>query len=182
MGRSTKTKSPPAGAARVPIVRSVLVAVLVLSAIPLSATQAAACAGDTWADGSTWSDNYWVGYNTAGTTTCDLAGRYVYGVQRINWSQGYQQSGVDGSYGNNTHQDVRSFQAFYGLGVDGLVGSTTWGQYRNRITMYWVDGALDVYRATSAGSGGSGHFALDTVAQRWYVGMGTWQKFDLFGP
>jgi Putative peptidoglycan binding domain len=102
-----------------------LVLTLVLLLLPGSAA-AAACSGDTLADGTTWNDNYWGGYNTAGTITCDLNGRYTLGIQRINWEEGYRQSSPDGFYGSNTHQDVRSFQAFYGLTVDGLVGPSTW--------------------------------------------------------
>jgi len=56
----------------------------VVIALPNEA-QASHCGSDTWADGDAWSDNYWVGYNTAGTKTCDLNGNYTTGVQRINW-------------------------------------------------------------------------------------------------
>jgi peptidoglycan hydrolase-like protein with peptidoglycan-binding domain len=97
---------------------------------------------------------------------------------------GYRQSSIDGYYGANTHQDVRSFQAFKSLPVDGLVGSNTWTAYRNQLTFTGVNGAFDLYK--TAGNG-SNWFAKDVVeiGHKWYTGNVAninWVQFGTSGP
>jgi len=156
--------------------------ILVVAAIALTLAtpgiaSAGVCDGDAWADFNSWGDNYWVGWDN--NNTCDLNGRYTVGIQQINWDEGYRQSGVDGFYGNNTHQDVRSFQAFYNLGVDGLVGTNTWNKYRNRVKFSHENGSFDVYETKAAGTE---FIAKDVVSNKWWILRPPWEKFDKWGP
>lgn len=155
--------------------------ILILATVlnPMSVA-ASSCDGDAWADGVAWSDNYWVGYASSGSPSCDLNGRYTLGIQRINWDDGYRRSSIDGYYGSKTHQDVISFQAFHNLTQDGLVGPNTWSTYRSRITYSHSNGGMDIYKTKSAGTL---YFGRDTVGNVWYVyPNGSAARFDRYGP
>ncbi len=119
------------------------------------------CSGDTWADGNSWSDNYWVGYG------CDRNGEYTVGIQRINWGLGFRQSGIDGLFGPNTKNDVIAYQALRGLARDGLVGSATWAAYRNELIVDLIDPAGNGIFYRTAGYSRS-WYRDNTPAQRWY--------------
>jgi len=50
----------------------------------------------------------------------------------IDWGFGVGSSGIDGDFGPNTAEAVRSFQAWFGgLTIDGKVGANTWAALRS---------------------------------------------------
>lgn len=52
--------------------------------------------------------------------------------QSVLWSDGFLNrcgaTGVDGIFGNATHNATRAWQAEFGVGADGIVGPRTWGR------------------------------------------------------
>lgn len=54
------------------------------------------------------------------------SGRSVKYLQYLLVQNGYNPQGLDGVFGTNTENAVRSFQNFNGLNVDGVVGPNTW--------------------------------------------------------
>ncbi len=176
--------------------RLLLLAVVVgLMVVSVFARPAAAsvCSGDAYADGSGWSDNYWVGWDDDGYPRCDTAGNYVLGIQWIDWGLNFRRSGVDGYYGSHTHQDVMSFQAYYfgsGSGsVDGLVGPSTWSAYRAQLVSppCYYDSATGEswYQTPGYSYCGSARFKYEGLADEWYTrsASGTsWVRFSKYGP
>ena len=55
-------------------------------------------------------------------------GTYVVELQKDLMKLGYSvgSTGADGKFGNNTEAGVKAFQKDQGIGVDGIVGNTTW--------------------------------------------------------
>lgn len=161
------------------------VVILSLTLLPVPADAHTQCAHNTSAIGSSpavWNNNWWIGYNTSGTIQCLYNSNFTTGVQRINWAQGFRQSGIDGQYGALTHQDVRSFQSLYGLGVDGLVGHQTWLKYASRITYYSSYLGFESWKTTTGGNIWFGH---RTSTGQWYVlnlAGSNWATFDTSGP
>lgn len=50
-------------------------------------------------------------------------------VQALCYAHGFDPHGVDGDFGANTKAAVVKFQQFKQIGVDGIVGPQTWGQF-----------------------------------------------------
>ncbi len=139
----------------------IVVILLLVSQVVASPATASHCSGDTWADGNSWSDNYWVGFG------CDRYGEYTAGIQRINWGLNFRQSGIDGLFGTKTKNDVIAYQALRGLAQDGLVGSATWGSYRSELIVDLIDPAGNGIFYRTAGYSRS-WYRDNTPTQRWY--------------
>lgn len=84
-------------------------------------------------------------------------------------------STIDSFYGNQTLQSVRSFQRFYGLSVDGLVGETTWNRiYRVYLEMVGIvnpSNQAPVYPGIVIGLGATGQDVLNIQEALNVVGM-----------
>ncbi|MFN3215396.1 MAG: peptidoglycan-binding domain-containing protein [Acidimicrobiales bacterium] len=57
----------------------------------------------------------------------------VLAIQRINKGLGFPAGALKARYGSGTLSGVQSFQASRGLTSDGIVGSMTWGEYREEL-------------------------------------------------
>jgi zinc D-Ala-D-Ala carboxypeptidase len=100
-------------------VMSVLVAVL--TAIPLAVGLGVSTATPAAADGCyTWTRTLRVG--TTGNDVAQLQ------IRVAGWAPYRSYVAIDGVFGNGTKAAVERFQAGYGLGVDGVAGSQTFGK------------------------------------------------------
>lgn len=83
---------------------------------------------------NSWSQFRQISYGSSGGD--------VYGCQQFLTMRGYDPQGIDGAFGSNTRTAVRSFQYDYGLTVDGIVGSNTWGTMKNQVAEYNNEGNI----------------------------------------
>jgi len=77
----------------------------------------------------TWSYLTWVGYGY------EEVGNNVKAVQAICNASGCPAGAVDGYYGTNTRNGIKSYQASKSISSDGIVGSQTW-QVMHSYLMY----------------------------------------------
>lgn len=71
-------------------------------------------------------------------------GSDVEGGQYVLQDTGYSPGTIDGKYGPNTRNATIDYQSSNGLGVDGIVGTQTWGSFQSKL--YW-SGIDDTYGA-----------------------------------
>lgn len=105
----------------------------IVFAVPLT-TLAASMQND-------WSNNSWVGWNY------NVRGGIVYAVQSILFSSGRAMM-VDGYYGSQTAETIRSYQSAHGLSSDGTVGSQTWGEMQTHRYYLGSSGVVYHYAVT----------------------------------
>ena len=60
-------------------------------------------------------------------------GNYVCIAQDALINLGYDTGGLDGVFGNKTHNSVRNYQSRNGLLVDGIIGPNTWRVLMNEV-------------------------------------------------
>lgn len=84
-------------------------------------------------------------------------------------------STIDSFFGNQTSQAVRSFQRFYGLDVDGLVGQSTWNRiftiYSDMVQTVNPDNQAPVYPGILIRQGATGQDVLNIQQALNVVGM-----------
>lgn len=122
----------------------------------------------TWATGTSWSSNCWLGYNY------EANGNMTIGVQGHLLGEGYFGGTVDGKWNSLTDGAVRNFQAANGYTADGIVGNLTWGRLKNTTTYKYQTSAYLVYEASAANAACRDCFFQDKrpntpYYQHWYV-------------
>jgi hypothetical protein len=106
---------------------------LLLSTIVLLAMSGPAASHDQgyhpWDQGESWE---WRLYHAVGFCG-EVNSRYVKSVKAILWAAGYIQNMdyIDQSFTNGTDTNVRDYQSFHNLGVDGCVGWNSWSNMQH---------------------------------------------------
>lgn len=79
----------------------------------------------------------------------DTSGGYVLAAQYYFWGAGYPITRLDGTYGTETQNAIRFFQATHGLSADGCAGPSTWRALRSSLTNSASNGDYEYINGTS---------------------------------